>query len=288
MTISWLIDNSTFRYRECIEEDVQCLAEMLYDVKKNGEGIIVNEEINYVNFTDNQLLCDWIYSKDPEYKNERRLLLKLINTKKIVSLSESIDIQQNPHKNRVGFLALTDLESEMPSRYLAKSVDQIINVRRIFLHDIETSSEFMVEVNGCFPNLVFGCDVKNSIDTLSLHIRYYKNEVIKHLSKINDNFIEIFDKYHKDGLNMVIERFSCETGLEASLEGDRKKADRLKFNFIDKSGKVISLVCEPHTKLFSSGIQGDTVYRYDRIYFREEYQDIENGKILIGYIGKHI
>jgi hypothetical protein len=104
---------------------------------------------------------------------------------------------------------------------------------------------------------------------------------------LNDRFRDCVE----DGLNrrQILERFSIYANLDeiASLEGDAQRKWDFTFSFTNNSGADENVCCEPHLKLCYS--DKDKSYSNDRrIYFHEGKANIQNGRILIGHIGKHL
>lgn len=84
----------------------------------------------------------------------------------------------------------------------------------------------------------------------------------------------------------MLSKFSSSSGFETTLEGNAARKDNFMFCFEDENGSLENVCCEPHMKIFKD--DRDKTSSDRRIYFHEGKSNIQNGKILIGWIGKHL
>ena len=96
----------------------------------------------------------------------------------------------------------------------------------------------------------------------------------------NDIFeINIFDDFKLEDIF---------TEKRSFVDPDERKL-LLTFKFKNDQGALESVYCEPHMKMPHRDKEGDSSYSTDRrIYFHEGKANIHGGKILIGWIGKHL
>jgi hypothetical protein len=85
----------------------------------------------------------------------------------------------------------------------------------------------------------------------------------------------------------LLKRFNSisDLDLDASIEGDVNRKKALTFYFINKNKQDVLVYCELHLKLL---YDDNRKVKQNRIYFHEGIDDVEEGKILIGHIGKHL
>jgi hypothetical protein len=90
----------------------------------------------------------------------------------------------------------------------------------------------------------------------------------------------------------LLKEFSLVFKLDEIASPERKpsRKEKFTFDFINDKGIMERVCCEPHLKLCrTDNYPKDGSYSTDRrIYFHEGKPDIQNGKILIGHIGRHL
>jgi len=144
-------------------------------------------------------------------------------------------------------------------------------------------------VSGCkiyFPKLHFHQDLVNTLKTLEGGgIQNFSKNITHCLLFLNDRFSECFEN---DNVIEALNKFSTLCGFETTNEGNVKRKADLSFSFLDKNGNSQKIYCEPHIKIGKSYINGDSKFYFNRIYFYLGKDDIANGAILVGHIGKHL
>ncbi len=135
------------------------------------------------------------------------------------------------------------------------------------------------------PALFFHDRVENSLNTLESGLAAFSINIVHHLVQLNDYYKD----YHLAGNRVESLRcFSAACSIEITPEGNAARKPYFTFQFVDQSGVSVDVCCEPHIKLSNSDAQGDTHHYKNRIYFHEGKDNIQDGKILIGHIGKHL
>lgn len=176
--------------------------------------------------------------------------------------------------------------------------------RQILGNHPGTSREFVEGCRICFPDIVFH---DNCIDTLKCpeydFLIICPRRIVYYLSCLNDKFSEFADKYiaGKMDPNNLLENFSGTYAFDeaGSMQQNYTKKELLTFDFTVTDGvrREIPLkdkvLCEPHFKIAKpdSNYRGSSVKKdfHPRIYFNfERKKRIENGKYLVGQMGKHV
>ncbi|KGA97508.1 hypothetical protein AJ85_01945 [Alkalihalobacillus alcalophilus ATCC 27647 = CGMCC 1.3604] len=295
MNISLVLKNESFNHIENKNHDD--LYELLIDlqetkdnIKISGEKTFRNDEIYNEEIKKGIEIYKIVFMEDLDgiSVEEAKLLSKIINHTTPMDdityndLSGNIGNRSNPF----GFLCCF-LNDDTPLHI--NNPTQISSIRKHYLHFITEPSKFIQSCKICFPNLAFHESVAQSLNSLSTPLNNYSREIIRHLEAINDIFHPLYKETKHDGMVEILKILKAQAPLECSLEGDAKSArKRFLFEFINDSGEIEELVCEPHTKLEGTGNPGDTEYRTDRIYFHGGRENIESGKTLIAHIGCHL
>jgi hypothetical protein len=244
-------------------------------------------------------MVDFLYSNIPAIKkkfgaevlNALQMIVEKANdtnlsTKDIVELLDTHD-----EKNAYGLLCLHKIN---------EVADAAIN-ERYLVYDKQNWFAFRRHFLGLYPNdTVFFCkEAVKYFSNLHLHERnvgtmrpIYKDfvqKIITHLGYLNDDFNQYKGTPYLRRETLKVFSAACKLDEEATIEGNVKHKSKITFIFENDSDTMESICCEPHLKLCHSDKHpGDRVYYFHRIYFHEGKPNIQNGKILIGHIGKHI
>jgi len=142
---------------------------------------------------------------------------------------------------------------------------------------------FIDECIKYFPELFFH---ENNYQSVEKILNDFALKIIQHLSPLNDILPEMIKNNNTSNHTELLSIFSNKANLDekATLQGSSKT--KLRFKFTNIQGKIDTLVCEPHMKL-SKNDSGDG-NNYNRIYFHLGKKEIENSKILVAHIGKHL
>lgn len=170
--------------------------------------------------------------------------------------------------------------------------------RQILGNHPENPAFFVSECQKYFEKLCFhkNCITSlvdedfNYLDTSSRKLVYY-------LSCLNDKFCEVYERHKKIGseANTILEDFSGLYNLDeaGSLQQRPDKKPSLTFCFKKNDKTECAVVCEPHLKIsqedkLSKVKNIDYSKFHPRIYFYFAQADVENGRIPVGSMGKHI
>jgi len=298
MNISLILNNESFDHSYnkgtpplySLLIDLQEIKETLSEQK---EKIYKNDRIYYIQLIEGIEIYKLLYFDESIIPTEeKRLLTKIIEHNSTLD-DELYDFYSNEIKtaaSREPFgLLCCFLDEKLPLH--VNSADSLLELRRHYLNQLSNPEHYLDACSRCFPNLYFHPNVIDSIKTLSATLEKFRYELTRHLSAINDVFYPLFNEDRSQGAHRVLELLSTTSNLSCSMEGNAESArNRLSFNFRTDCTEAseITLVCEPHTKLESTNLPGDTEYRYDRIYFHPGRADILGGKVLIAHIGRHL
>lgn len=164
---------------------------------------------------------------------------------------------------------------------------QYWGAKQWFLANYIQHSEFVSELEGCFPQIYFHEHVRSSFNTLNGDFILERPLIVKHLKSLNDFYCE-FQKYSEDHLcfRKIAEEFQNKTEIECSTQAGRAGVRNLQFMFENnKTQEKEVICCELHTKIKWYGMDKQN---QDRIYFHPGRPEIENGKILVAHIGNHL
>ena len=156
---------------------------------------------------------------------------------------------------------------------------------------------FIQECKKYFKNLAFHdyC-IESLCDESYNYLEIIPRRIVYYLSCLNDGFKDILVSHgdRAPDANSVLADFSGQFGLDepGSIERDVRKKPSLTFSFNSKDAGKKEMLCEPHLKISQIDSNCSTSVNYStfhpRIYFHFGDNSVENGRILIGSIGKHI
>lgn len=236
------------------------------------------------NLIENEELWNWIGSKDCiELVDLKRELSKKIQKAQVEDEETINELVKNIGSNMIRVICLCFQES---SSYCAASLEGYYKALKLYLCK-EKKSEFCQDMKECFPNLFFDSEICSSMNTLNRKFEELRVEIIQHLEALNnyrDNFIQLIgdNKPNRE----IADCFSGDTGIDCSPQSGREGNRNLKLKLYNSEKKMEQeVVCELHTKFKKFNIDRT---KQDRIYFFPGNKDIENGKVVIKHIGKHL
>jgi len=282
-----------------IEERIKNLAQDFVLIKqyKDTNKIYVNQEIYSVIFINKVTISDLLFCPTIREKHiDRDVWLAL---QKIILESAETDliigeiIELLPKYNEeicYGLIAFNKIENIDSKYQIIYNINDWYFFRRQYLGIYPHPNDgeyFIEECRKYFPNLFFH---ERNKKTVTYILKDCSKKLVYHLEALNDKFMNSYNM----GMDrtQTLKHFSLAAELDetASLEGDASRKTALTFAFINDKGLQENVCCEPHLKLcYNDDYPGDTSYSNDRrIYFHEGKQNIQQGKILIGHIGKHL
>lgn len=255
---------------------------MLTDNESTSYSIDLFDQIFY----EGQSLAEWLYSGG-DMRDEKRIIqmkFKKIAEVEKAAIQDSIGQLQNrnyqPHFALITFYHWT--APNLEDCLVIQNKWDCLYARRFYLHFADNISVFLRKCEDCFPQLFINDRVQQTIKRFK-PFKDYLNELILHLTALNDHGLRLFQEYQAQNETVVLQHLSVVGNINCSAQGDPayEKAN-LCFEFPSDQGGNIKIVCAPHTKLFSK-------HSGERIYFNWGHPQVKNGeRLLIGHIGDHL
>lgn len=286
---------------EEIENAIKNLSTDINYIKSNGDTLYrhesVYEEVLIPGFTIGDVIRD-DSQKCQISRDAKRYLSIIIDRCKSTTWSnnEIIDLilDQNSEdlcNNRevYGLVALLNSDNSIPEIYIVNNKRDWFEFHRYFLGAFPCEEHYFIdECEKCFPNIFFHERIRTSISRMEGGWKNFSKSIVEHLSKLNDLFPKYL--YNREGYQRIeaLKRFSSECNIKVTPQGNAKDKPHITFNFINNNGINEPICCEPHMKLSSNDDGSNFHYFHNRIYFHEGKNSIQEGKILVGHLGKHI
>ncbi|MDR6560792.1 MULTISPECIES: hypothetical protein [unclassified Arcicella] len=304
MQAEFYLLNESFYYQHSslqeFEESIKKLSEDFDYIKDNGDSIYKHDSIYETHLPEGYTMVD-LYDPDkaiPINRDVKRLLLKLMNHSKETSwtnkeikelISNQLENDLCQEKQVYGLLALLQLPQNINDVFIVHNQRNWFEFHRFFLAKYPCNETYFVEkCDKVFPRVFLHPQVTDTLPTMAGGWQTYSQSLVSFLSKLND----IFPQYLENGTNYqrinVLPEFSTKCGIKVTPQGNLRDKPKITFTFTNHRGEKESICCEPHAKFDKNDIEGDDSYYANRLYFHEGKREIENGKILVGYIGKHI
>ena len=170
--------------------------------------------------------------------------------------------------------------------------------RQILGNHPGTATAFIRDCRKYFCNLaIHDHCIDTLVDENYQYLSLVPRKIVYYLSCLNDGFSAVRESHSNiaPDANSILEDFSGQYGLEmpGSIERDASKKPLLTFTFTSTADTnvAIDMLCEPHLKISQPDFSNQPVdYKsfHPRIYFHFGDATVENGKILVGIIGKHV
>lgn len=268
------------QYRESTSAMLDSFLELVEFVQVNKIKNMMDEKA----LEDNRL-WNWLYAKDDiELVDIKKELSKKLQKTKSIATEQFEEMLQNvgSNENPKLFVLLFNGEDVF---YISSMVEYYKALWQYLC--MEKKNDFAKDLQECFPNIFFSENIETSINTLNRKFEDIREEIVEHLIQINNyksRFEELVSEHrsYKD----ISKIFSAETGIECSPQAGREGVQDLKALFYNSLTKQEeSITCELHTKFRRFNIDND---KQDRIYFFPGKCGIENGRIVVKHIGKHL
>jgi hypothetical protein len=282
-----------------LEEKIRSLSEDCFDHIRNYRDenkIFVHSDIYSVNIFENITVNQFLYEYkeiDSKFDRDTRKALRNI-IEKAAPTDHTLGYIQtdllDAHNTNIcyGLISFNKIENIQPEYLIIYNLQNWYNFRRYFLGLYPGNTVYYIdECKKYFVNLFFHEKNKESIRTIFSDCG---KKIIEHLSALNDVFPKCLKEEKQ--LHAALRRLNLEARLDekASLEGDASRKKDLTFVFETMQGMSEDVYCEAHLKLcYNDNYPSDKSYSTNRrIYFHPGKANIQNGKILIGHIGKHL
>jgi hypothetical protein len=172
-------------------------------------------------------------------------------------------------------------------RYLVYNQQNWFAFRRYFLGLYPNNTAFFCEeAVKYFTELYLH---ERNVGTMRPIYKDFVQKIIAHLGYLNDYFNQYKATPYLRRETLKAFSGGCALDEEATIQGNLKDKSKITFMFENDRNMLESICCEAHLKLcYSDKHPGDSEYYFHRIYFHEGKPSIQNGKILVAHIGKHI
>lgn len=259
---------------------------------QEGESGLYEQNVGTWNFGD------WLYDTTGTCDGVRRELKKelarRIEKSRPVDKAEYQNLTQQAEREQChGELVVLLRTDDIKTLYVG-TPERFLSAKRWYLAKYVPKSEFVAEAIECFENLYFHEDVKSSLHTLRVDFDKERPLIVVHLNAL-DQFAERFLEMREAHANhdMMCEEFQkhspelVQTLVECSPESNQTRKHKLDKELPLDTGMGKRLVCyECHTKLKWNDKNMDKD-KQDRIHFSPGWPDIQSGKVLIAFIGRH-
>lgn len=295
MKATFFIIPESFKYngisQSDIEEKIENFAIDLRKIKDTAENeIFCHPDVYNVEILKNASISDVLYQPatkliDRDVIQQLRIIWELKETNDSTSDICEVYLLNHNEDECYGLIAFNLIDYVLPEYQLIYGINGWFKFRRHFLGIYPKNAEYFIDECKLYhESLFFHDDNKIFIKRLFPHCI---KKVIYHLSELNDKFPNSKTiPYNRRNTLRNFNGIYDHDGQEASIQGDIGKKDDLTFVFKNNKGENKEKYCELHLKI---SLDDHDIFSNDRrIYFCEGDKDIENGKILIGHIGKHL
>lgn len=252
--------------------------------------LIYFEENNILNVLGDDLyssvgLWEWLSSKTQINLNDikREIQKKISRATKIAEKDYYSMVQNIGVLTETRTLALLfDSDNIL---YISTLEEYYAGLRKYLA--MEKKNDFLEDMVECFPNIYFANGVNASVNSLNRDFEELREEIVEHLTLINNYHSRFVDLLSIGKSNQEISReFYIDTGVECSPQAGREGIQNLKISCYNEiSEQTETVKCELHTKFKKFNID---MTKQDRIYFFPGRPGIKKGKIIVKHIGQHL
>ncbi|PHV69596.1 hypothetical protein CS063_14900 [Sporanaerobium hydrogeniformans] len=264
------------------ERVIMAYLEMISELRRNKLSIKTPSDLYNTKICSELELFEYLFYDDQGQNEDIRSLIREIIEKDIKTGDISFDdliylLNSDYYKAYKALISHKQVEIDIDENLKVLDPKGYLAPYRFYLSHSETLEEFQEAMKDCFPHLLFHNRVYQTMNAKLRDIGSFQEELIRHLSAINDYAKEVYEEVGNREFYRV---FKSRYNIECSGRGSRECGDGFKCKFSNRSGIEEEVTCNPHTKLYNS-------YSEYRIYFSFGKESIADGKILIGHIGGH-
>lgn len=254
--------------------------ELIKFIRKNG----IIDEICESTFVKAEL-WEWLVSKDiVELNDIKRELFKCLERARRIEERAFDDLFGK--MGRAFDVKVLVLSFEEESVYYISTISEYYTGIRSYL-STEKKNDFCNDLQECFPNIFFSERIDTTVNTLNRKFEDIREEIVEHLIHIDNyhpKFLAMLEK-HKS-YQEIAQQFTVDTGIDCSPQAGRKNVQELREAQTNEvTGQEETVVCELHTKFKTFNADRE---KQDRIYFFPGKQGIQEGRIIVKHIGKHL
>lgn len=265
---------------EVFEKNIKNYCDLLDYVVNKKDDLVIPSQFYETHILDNISVCDYLFSC--EFASDSRELLfahlRELQVSPIPYDELFLSLESINHKQYIALLGMFNNIYISENRLYIKNKEMWLSPHRFYLLNSQELEDFLNNMEGCFPNLIFHERILNTIRVFN-NIQEHIEELVRHLRFLNDHAKDIYDEIGLTSSELY-DRFESEFGVISSGRGSNEGLDKYKCKFLNDNNEYEDVRCNPHTKMY-------TAYSDYRIYFNWGRQSIRGGKILVGHIGKH-
>lgn len=303
MKLSFYITSDSFGLPDCSLKRLELIVDNLFNLSKeisrdtNNDSLSVTNEAYCIVWKGHSLGDIWNEDCDMD-KDLKQLIRKILQeyskSVDIVNVDLIKEMSKNNEQSRIIIIEATDDKSIIIEDYFDIEEKSWFDIHRELLGKYPIDAEnFIDECSIYFPNIFFHARTKESVRQI---LNEFSERIVYHLSGLNDKLHDVQNKFSEKNRGEILAILSQKQygnfDEVATLEGDasRKKDFTFVFPLNAKGNSSEKVCCEPHIKLCKANLgSGDDSYHTDkRIYFHEGESHIQEGKVLVGHIGKHL
>lgn len=265
---------------EEIESKIRRYCDLIDYINENNDELLLPDQFYEQKLVNDVLMYEYLYEN--EYSSDARELLysylRELPPSDITynDLFSAINAQvTNEYKALLGMSTNVFILQE--NLYI-NSKEKWLKAHRFYLLKSNSLEEFIFNLEGCFPNLVFHERVYETIKVFK-DIHSHSTELVRHLVSLNDYVKPV---YLEVGITSgeIFRILKAERNIISSGRGDNEGLNLYICIFKNDEGEPEEVKCNPHTKLYNA-------YSDYRIYFNWGKDNIKDGRILVGHIGNH-
>lgn len=237
---------------------------------------------------NDEYFFDWLYDKnsDPEIISQKRELSILLSKGVAISKSEYDTLIRTMQDKKEKDNLLCSFHRSQEDVTFVFDIESYLSAKRWFLSNYTKKDDFLEDAKICFENLFFNDNINQSINTLCTDFKIVRPHIVKHLEVLDDFRAKNFQPSDISiGFRELSKKIISLYSIECSPQAGRESIDNVTFVFKDYANNKRSICCELHTKLKWHDMDKQN---QDRIYFHPGGLDFADGKLLIGYIGRHL
>ena len=270
-----------------LKDELDSLLDAIHCVDIDDACMNYCDDLFYQTIDDNSF-SDWLYDKsdDPVVRAQKRELSKLIY--KSVSIPKDeydtliCEMQDKKEKSKL----ICSFHKSCEDVAFVFDIESYLSAKRWFLSNCTNKDDFLEDAKMCFDNLFFNDDINQYVNTLCTDFKIVRPHIVRHLEALDDFRSRNFQPSDISmGFRELSKRIIGLYSIECSPQASRDSINDVTFIFKDYANNKRSICCELHTKLKWHDMDKQN---QDRIYFHPGGLDFADGKLLIGYIGRHL
>ncbi len=264
------------------EKSIVTYLEVIKELKENKLLVKAPKDLYDKEMCNTLMLYEYLFCDNKGQNEDIRNLIRdtIIQDTTVgdITFEDLINIlSKDYYKAYKALISDVKVDSEIEDNLKILEAKEYLLPYRVYLSQSETLEEFQVAMINCFPNLVFHDRVYQTMNAKLRDIGNFQEELIRHLSALNDYAKEVYEEV---GNQTFYDVFKARYNIECSGRGSNESSDTFKCKFLNDKGVEEEITCNPHTKLYNN-------HSEYRIYFNFGRGSIAGGKILIGHIGGH-